>query len=178
VPIDASGVIGQRQSGIFTRQIPFSAAVRYYAASGDQLGVGPLPPVAGQATTFWAVWTVGPFEENLKSVMLSTVLPDGVTATGKFASSIAGTFKADGRQVTWDIPSLQLLGNSPASFAFEIQATPHSQDVGHAMKLLDASSITAVTEKENAQVQASASGDDSNIQSDQKGRGRGMVQGS
>ncbi len=178
LPIDSSvapPIIGIRQSGVASAQIPFSANARYYAASGDQLGVGPLPPVVGQPTAYWAVWSIGPFEANLRNVSLSTVLPAEVKAMGKFASDIPGDFKIQGQQVTWKVPTLDLLGSGAASFAFEIQATPSKQDVSQAIKLLDESSLSAQTEN-GAQIQSSAPGDDSNIQSDQKGKDRGVVE--
>jgi hypothetical protein len=78
VPIDESRAkpcIGKRLSVVTPDALPALAEARYYAATGDQLGVGPLPPKVGETTTYWIVWSIGPFNGDLADVRLAADLP-------------------------------------------------------------------------------------------------------
>lgn len=175
IPIDLqSNAIGGQFTAMKKNSIPFSASARYYGTSGDQLGVGSLPPRVGEETTYWVVWSVGPAVSDLRDAEIRTVLPDGVIATSKFASATPGTFKTDGRTVTWDIPLLPLGGGEKITFAFEIRIRPSASDAGRVLGLVGTSSITAKT-KDGLELKAEAVGDDTDIRSDDLGRGRGTI---
>lgn len=178
VPIDDAlqgGVLGIRSEAQRSATFPLSAEARYYSASGDQLGVGPLPPQVGQQTTYWVVWTIGPTETDLSQLTLKTTLPNEVSATGKFASAVQGTFQVDGKQVSWTIPSLPATGGGTATFAFEVALTPSVIDRGHAVTLIGASAASAVETNTNKSVEAVAGPDTTSLTSDQKAKGEGIV---
>ena len=178
VSIDDSsdgGILGLRTEAQQTPTFPFRAEARYYSELGDQLGIGPLPPQVGQQTSYWIVWTVGPTETDLSQLSLKTTLPPEVSATGKYASGIQGSFVTDGRQVTWTIPSLPATGGSEATFAFEVALKPSAIDRGHVMRLVGSSSASAVETNTNKAVEALAGSDTTDLPSDQKAKGEGTV---
>ena len=178
-PIDdssAGGILGVRAEARQTPTFPFRAEARYYSESGDQLGIGPLPPQVGQQTSYWIVWTVGPTETDLSQLTLKTTLPQEVTATGKYASGIQGSFVTDGSHVSWTIPSLPATGGSEATFAFEVALKPSVIDRGHSVRLVNSSTASAVETNTNAAVEALAASDTTDLPSDQKAKGEGMVQ--
>lgn len=179
LPIDrstGSAVLGTKTEAVAEDALPFAAAARYYSNLGDQLGIGPLPPRVGEATSYWVTWTVGPFDSDLRDVELMTDLPEEVRATGKFASSIPGAFETDGKNVTWRFPSLRMVGQEKNVFAFEIEFMPTEKDAGQAIMLLDGSILTALTQKDGMPVRTETAGDDTRILSDAKAQGRGVVE--
>ncbi len=80
---DGTWWIGKRVTNTQPTSIVISAAARYYSATGDQVGVGPISPIVGQATRYWIVWSVDPGVNGLKDVTLSGALPSDARATGK-----------------------------------------------------------------------------------------------
>lgn len=117
-------------STISTDEFDVSMTTQYAAPSGDQLGIGPNPPRAGETTTYWIVWSVTSKESDLTNLMMRGTLAPDVRATGRYASVIPGTFKKTTSSVTWSVPSLSFTGGDPARFAFEVAVTPTSSDRG------------------------------------------------
>lgn len=124
------------QNTVLGKNLPVSSEARYYAASGDQIGVGPLPPKNGYTTTYWAAFILGPTQSALKNIVLTTTLPKGVSATGKFASPVQADFSKSNDKIEWHIPTMPLIGAEQAVFAFEIQYTPSASDVGKSTELV------------------------------------------
>jgi len=56
----------------------FKAESRYFSAYGDQLGVGPIPPIAGVPTKYWIFWQFINHGNELTSLQVSAELPEGV----------------------------------------------------------------------------------------------------
>lgn len=178
IPIFSAGsmsVLGRRVVGRFTATFPFHAEARYYSALGDQLGIGPLPPNVGEATSYWIVWTVGPTESAFNRLSLSTTLPEYVRATGKYASAGGGAFQTDGASVTWDVPRLDVTGGETVTFAFEVTFTPTRAMRGKTAPLVNESTATAIDVRTGDALEASAAGDDTNLSQDTKGKGKGII---
>ncbi|MEO5928018.1 MAG: hypothetical protein ABIO72_04835 [Patescibacteria group bacterium] len=173
---DGRAVFGKRLTGTLSTAFPVSLVARYYSPSGDQIGVGPLPPVIGVATTYWVVWSVGPTDADLKDIDLRATLGATVRATGKFASIIPGEFSSDGNQVHWTVPSLPATGASPATFAFEVSFTPSVNQRGTIPSLVTGSAARAVEIRSGLDLQSSGSVEDTNLSHDEQAKGKGTVQ--
>lgn len=173
---DGPGVVlGPRSEGVIRRTFPFGAAARYYSSSGDQLGVGPVPPKAGERTTYWIVWTIGPTEADFRNLNLETELPDGVRATGKFASEAGGQFQTDGAWVSWRIPVLTLAGSDSQTFAFEVGVSPRADQAGKVLPLAATSTARATDAATGILLESDAPGDDTRLIYDEKASGDGIV---
>lgn len=168
--------VGARSVGLLSNKLAFKAAARFFAETGDQLGVGPLPPQAGETTSYWIVWSVGPTETDLKNLILQTTLGAGVRATGKFAAPVAGNFSADGAQVIWSVPSLPATGQVPATFAFEIEYNPTPADRGGIGVLIRKSSARALEAESGMVFEATVAAQDTNLIFDTQATGRGRVE--
>lgn len=179
VPVEDSAegsVIGKRTTGLISSTIPFKTDVRYYTALGDQIGIGPMPPKVGERTDLWIVWSVGPMETDLTDLVLKTTLPSQVTAVGKFASAIAGTFLADGPGVTWTIPVLAATKGEPVTFAFEVELLP-TRDMKNALAMIVGESFAEARDVQTGEIlEATAPGQTTDLPSDQKAKGKGVVQ--
>ena len=168
-------VLGPATEGTIRHTFPLRAEARYFTKTGDQLGIGPTPPRAGEETSYWIVWTVGPADDAYSDVLLSTDLPEGVHATGKFASSAVGAFETDGSRVKWIVPSLQLIGANAQTFAFEVRVSPTKDQTGKVLPLVGTSTATAIDTKTGIELQSDAPGDDTRLLNDGRARGDGVV---
>ncbi|MBU1032520.1 MAG: hypothetical protein ABII13_03410 [Patescibacteria group bacterium] len=166
---------GRRYTGILSTAFPFGAAARYYTAAGDQVGVGPLPPRAGEATSYWIIWSVGPTDADLKDLDFGTVLGSGVSATGKFASQIPGTFFTSDSNVSWTVPSLPATGDTAATFAFEIEYKPTASDRGKVHNLISESTVSAIEARSSSALKSNFSSLDTNLEFDLQAQGFGIV---
>ena len=61
----------------------------YYSPQGDQLGIGPLPPMVDIQTNYWIFWQIGNFNSDLENFTLTAQLPENIVWTGK-KSLLAG----------------------------------------------------------------------------------------
>ncbi len=143
----ASGerVLGPATYGVFTGAFPFSAEARYQTEAGDQLGIGPHPPRAGEETRYWIFWDVGPVQGNLRDVRIQTTIPDGVRLTGATASPDGGSSTISGQTIRWIMPEIGSgAGISDAFFGFEVSITPQKDDVDRSIQLTGSITATAV----------------------------------
>jgi hypothetical protein len=130
-------VLGPASLGVSAGSLPFTAQVRYVSTAGDQLGAGPHPPRAGLETRYWAFWTVGPVESELKDIVVEADLPEGVEATGNVSAPDGGAVEIRGRHVTFMLPRLGgESGISETTAGFEIRVTPRASQIGTPILLL------------------------------------------
>jgi len=118
-------------------ELSASAVVYYTSPQGDQLGIGPIPPIVGIPTNYWVFWSVqgnGDFSD----LSLSARLPRGVELTGQ-RSLLAGelNYNPDSRQLIWKIPELQV-ADGASRLRFEIQLVPAESQVGVSPVLVEA----------------------------------------
>jgi hypothetical protein len=178
VPIDLSGVqpcVGLRRTLAAANSLPATVEARYYALTGDQLGVGPLPPVVGEKTSYWIVWSIGPFNSDLKDARLFAHLPSGVRATGKYSATVPGDFKFAGDSVEWQAPDLKLIGAEKINLAFEVILVPRAEQTGSAAPLLGKTRVTAKTTQGNV-LDFELPAVDTDLAADAKAQGKGKVE--
>lgn len=169
------GVLLGRASGPLSRELPFSSVARFYSVSGDHLGYGPLPPKVGEKTSYWIVWSVGPGNIHVRDLSFSADLPQGVAATGKYASPYGGAFRSDDAGVSWSVPSLDISGNDEATFAFEVVLTPTPEMENMTPVILTGQRVTARDAATGDAMSASAPSVDTQTPSDPFAKGKGTV---
>lgn len=170
------GVFGKRVDGTLQTAFPVSLTARYYSESGDQIGVGPLPPTVGIPTTYWLVWSVGPTDSDVRDLVLRATLGDNVRATGKSASIIPGEFSFQGKEIEWTIPSLPETGALPVTFAFEVSLTPTADQRGAVPLLTKGFTATATEIRSGTLLRMSGGTEDANLSRDEKAHGYGIVE--
>jgi hypothetical protein len=173
---NGSTVFGRREVGVLSTPFHFETAARYYAQTGDQIGVGPLPPRHGETTSYWIVWSIGPTDADLKDILINATLPPNVRATGKSASEVAGDFSVSGSDVSWNIPSLPQTGDAPKTFAFEIEISPSVSDIGKYLKLIGKSYAKATEVRSGAFLEAETQPESTDLGKDNKAKGMGIIQ--
>jgi hypothetical protein len=110
----------------------------YYTASGDQLGVGPLPPSVDMATKYWVFWEVENTGNELDSFSFMADLPKDVIWTDN-KSLLSGSLnqgEISGR-VVWSLENVPAMpGTEKYKVGFEVGIIPTTEDVGKILALL------------------------------------------
>jgi len=82
--------------------IELKSSAKYYL-EGEQLGVGPIPPIAGETTKYWIFISIENFNHDLENILVSATIPENVSLTGK-------TSVTRGENILLDENSKKLLG--------------------------------------------------------------------
>lgn len=128
---------------------------RYTAASGDQLGRGPLPPRVGSETKYWVFWHVDGTINEIQNTKIEGTLGANVVFTGRQSTSQDAGVEYDQKTgtISWQAQTLAST-LSPTSkiigVAFELAITPDESLVGEIPILLSDISLTAVDARTGA----------------------------
>ncbi len=110
------------------------ASAVYHTKDGEQLGVGPVPPQAGQTTRYWVFIQVGNTTSEVRNARLEATLPANVTWTGHYSvtSGQPLTFLPVTGQLVWEVGTVPPFANggSRIGASFELAITPDKEDVG------------------------------------------------
>ncbi len=168
-------------STIMTSPLALDAFARYAAPSGDQIGRGPLPPFAGETTTYWIFWNVRGTTNELSNVRIEGALGPNVSFTGKQTVSVNGgvVFDAASGQISWTsdsvsptfAPSSKIVG-----IAFELALTPGDDQIGSIPTLLKNIHVTATDAVTGAFVSASGATITTDLPNDTLAEGNGVVE--
>lgn len=133
---------GQALKGSFTlpplrlaAELTVKDAAYYTSPQGDQLGIGPLPPIVGIPTNYW-IFLDAKGNGDFKNLVFSARLPKGIELTG-VRSLLAGdfSFSSSTRQIIWKIPKLAAESDS-YRLSFEVQLIPEEDQIGQSLPLL------------------------------------------
>ncbi len=106
---------------------------------------GPFPPRVNQTTQYTARIKVTALGNDFRDIFTKTVLPNGVTFTGKIAGSTSGTeflYNPRTNEIQWKIP--ELVGFESREIILQIALTPSLPQVNQSVPLLEAVEITGV----------------------------------
>jgi hypothetical protein len=169
-------VLGPASMGVASITLPLTVEVRYTGHTGDQLGVGPLPPRVGRETRYTVFWRIGPIDNAVRNLTVRTTLSPRVRATGAVSAVDGGTWSVNDRTVTWTLP---LLGSDAslheAMFAFEVGVTPDGSDVGSPMTLIGTTNAEAQDIETSRTFTASLDPQTTDLPADPAAQGKGSV---
>lgn len=112
----------------------------YHDTSGTILGSGPLPPQAGETTTYAIVWSLQNDLHTIEQVVLEAELPGGSQfAEGIQASDGSLSYNNERRTIRWEINQI----DETASARFNVSVTPSRNDVGTFLRLVNPASLSA-----------------------------------
>jgi len=150
-----------------------NAATYYTSPQGDQLGIGPLPPIVGIPTKYWIFWSLSP-TADFQDLSLSAKLPVGVRMTGEEAI-LSGelSYHPDTRLIIWKLDKATTGENSYAKF--ELELIPQEDQVGEVITLLESGRIFATDQLTGEDVSASFSKQTTNLDFDKFNSGHGEV---
>ncbi|MBI2574065.1 MAG: hypothetical protein HYV78_01580, partial [Candidatus Wildermuthbacteria bacterium] len=107
---------------------------------------GPLPPRAGNKTTYTITWKASNATNDQTNVKVKAVLPAEVELTGKiFPADASLTFDSKSREIVWTIGPMKAGAgkfSAPSSVAFQIALTPKDYQKGKPALLVGEAIIT------------------------------------
>jgi hypothetical protein len=159
---------------IFSDLLIASKAV-YYSAQGDQLGVGPLPPVVGVPTKYWVFWELDNNGNELKDLSVSAELPANVGWTNQ-KSLLSGSihYSPISRQVVWSVDNV-LSSAGQYKAGFEVELIPTASDAGKTPKILTNIKYSAADAFVQSDISGTLNDLDTNLKDDKLSAGKGTV---
>lgn len=153
----------------------FSVDARYFTEEGAPLGNGPIPPQAGETTTYRVFWNIQNSLHSLEDVQVSAVLPPHVIWQDQ-AHTDLGSLSYDpiSGTVRWTISNLPTtIDDINADFALSI--TPDESDVGTFVKLISGSTLSATDAVTDVSIQKTTESLSTDLQNDEFAADKGAV---
>ena len=170
---------GQEVITPITSPVILDSFGRYSTAQGDQLGRGPLPPLVGIETKYWAFINLTGTTNTLENIEITADLADNVRFTGKQTVSVGDPVQHDNGTISWTVdqvdPTFDPAGRI-VGLAFEVGITPTEEQVGTAPTLLENIQITGTDSVTGAFVSATGPVVTTNLPHDTMAAGLSMVE--
>ena len=150
--------VPENVSALMTKTVKVATVVELSSSSLHNSGPirnnGPVPPRAGQATTYTIIWSARNSGSTIAGGSVSATLPSYVSYTN--ITSGVGSFSYDGasRVVTWTIGDI-IQGGS-AQGAFQVSLTPSTSQKGSVPALTSGASFSGYDRFAGVQISASA----------------------
>jgi len=143
----------------------------YRDAPSGIVNEGTIPPKVGKPTEYTVHWVIRNYSTDIKDVIVSAGLPDGVSWTGEVKSNIdtVPSYDKDKKKVVWKIDNIKATRGvitSPVEAIFQIKAVPDNRDVGQFQSLLANTRLEAIDMFTNKKLQASDTFLNTNLVSD------------
>ncbi|MDD5043046.1 MAG: hypothetical protein PHD51_00035 [Patescibacteria group bacterium] len=131
----------KEKSPIFEKKVNtdlrLDSFARYFSASGDQLGRGPVPPKVGATTKYWIFLYPLNNLSDATDVVISAVLPSNVELTGRSLPMDLIEFNTATRELRWNVGKVnRYSGESGKGVSFEVSLIPEESQAGKVAELL------------------------------------------
>lgn len=167
--------IGAGAIGALTTPFAVHASARYFAVSGDQIGVGPLPPRVGEPTKVWIGLKLAPTTSELSDLRVRVRLAPGVRVTGRDALPDGGSFSQTEAELVWNAGVVSADPDGRSAF-FEVELTPTAADRGRVPVLIEAVRADALDLRLGERRETSFGAVDMNLSEDEFGKNLGRVE--
>ena len=151
------------------------AVGQYYSPQGDQLGVGPLPPVVDIPTNVWIFFEIENFNGGLEKFSVVAELPGNVIWTDK-KNVLAGklNFGQIGKRVVWQVDLVDQK-DKVYKVGFEISLIPTQSDLGKVLDLVTDIEFRAVEQSCQSEISGSLDKITTDLISDMLASDKGKV---
>src|SRR3989344_460511 len=150
--------VPERVSASITKIVKVATAVTLSSASLHSSGPfgnnGPIPPVAGRATSYTIRWDMRNDGSTIADGTVLATLPSYVSYTGIMACTGSFSYDSVSRTVSWHIGDIAKGGKTQG--AFQISITPSTSQSGTAPLLTGALSFSGYDRFAGVQISASA----------------------
>ena len=132
----------------------------FYTPQGDQIGVGSVPPVVGEYTSYWVIIKALNTNNPVKDLKITAQVPASVEFTNIYNVSEGNQiiFHEGSMQIEWrvnNVPALAGIFNPAPEARIQLAIVPSSSQVGTSPALLTNISATATDEVTGAFLTAS-----------------------
>lgn len=148
----------------------------YFSEQGDQLGVGPMPPIVGIPTNYWIIMEIDNYGNDIKDFVLTAELSNNIVWTGN-KSLLSGNLKHGevGGRIVWEVDKI-LKEDGKYKAGFEISLIPNTKDVGKTIDLVKDISFNAYDEFGQIVLRGGNTTINTNLESDKLSIGKDKVQ--
>lgn len=153
-----------------------------YYKNSEISNSGPVPPKAGQATTYAITWDIKNYFSDAKNVKVRAVLPENVSLTGKILpeNELSNfSFDSASREILWsagDILAGTGVNGDPVFLSFQISLTPSNSQKGSLIALIGDVYISGENQFTGTTITTSDSGVNTSLPDDFANSGGGIVQ--
>jgi len=156
-------------------QIVLSEKIQYFNDDNIPVGLGPIPPKAGETTAYKVSWAVGGNIHELSGAKVEMPLPDGVSYAGKNYSGVGQIqYDSNENKVTWTIGRLPILSEDLTA-EFSISVTPKESDRNKIMVLSSGSRASGLNTETNSTIESQAKAKTTRLEDDEIGASDGVV---
>jgi hypothetical protein len=161
---------------VIAAQLNIDSVAYYTSPQGDQLGIGPLPPIVGIPTKYWIFWEASA-EGDFNDLVMSARLPQGVELSGH-RSLLAGDFSynEDNRQIIWKVAKTES-GADNYRLGFEVVFLPIEEQIASIYPLLSESWYRAQDTLSGEEAAGKFNEPTTDLSDDSFNRGHGRVIG-
>lgn len=152
-----------------------NADLYFHSPQGDQLGIGPVPPIVDIPTIYWLIVKAINTGNDLEDFVFSAKLADNVELSGD-QSLLAGQFSynQDSRRLIWQVDNIKAEGGDYiANFALSLK--PDSSQLGKNALILSDIRYHAYDVWTDNDISAYLSNLDSSLPADHINRNNGLV---
>jgi len=148
----------------------------YYAATGDQLGRGPLPPKVGESTKYWVLARLINDISPVEKVTLTMELPFNVLWSDKTSVAVGDplVYDPNTRTISWSVSKLPVKPTN-IGLAFEVSIIPTASQVGQNPILIQNIKIQGKDERTGAMIEKELGDITTKLIQDTKGKLRDGV---
>ncbi|MFC1598400.1 hypothetical protein ACFL2U_00090 [Patescibacteria group bacterium] len=131
----------------------------FYTQHGDQIGVGSVPPIVGEYTSYWVIIKIENTNNSIKDLIISAQIPNGVEFTNTYNVTEGNqiVFDENSRKLSWklqNVPSFSGIFNPAPEARIQLAIIPGANQVGSSPALLTNITATATDQKTNAFITA------------------------
>jgi len=133
---------------------------------------GPIPPKAGEITTYTVVWQVKNYYNDVKNVTVRAILPSWVDLTGDIFprdEALKFTFDKVSREIVWRVGDMEagkgVSGPAPM-IAFKVVSTPTPSQIGKTASIIGEARIKGEDQWTDKITEGSASAVDTTLPDD------------
>jgi len=140
---------------------------------------GPIPPIAGQSTTYTITWKIDSYFNDVKNVKIKANLAPNVVLTGKLSpsdESFKFSFDSSSREIVWSAGDITAATGAVKSISFQVSLTPSSSQKYFIANVISEANATAEDQATGATITAKSPGINTGMPDDPTVAGKGMVQ--
>lgn len=172
--------VSEKKSQKVNTELVFNAFARYYTPEGDQLGIGPLPPIAGQITKYWIFFNLENYYNDAKDINITAHMPENARFTEKMSTTEEKgiEYNPENRIITWKLNAIQAPFNlfPSVGVAFEIALTPTNEQIGKIANLLKNIELTAIDSFTGEKITKNPNNITTSLIIDELSKNKGIIQ--
>ncbi len=157
-------------------ELNFEESLRYFDDDNIAVGYGPLPPKAGEATSYKVYWKVRSSINEISDAKVVVNLPAYVKFDGKENKSVGDlVYDESAHSVTWSIGKLPVLAEMLEA-SFNVSFTPAEGDRNKVAVILPGTTATGVDTATNAEIEKTTGARTTKLEDDEVGKSDGIIQ--